>query len=401
MKKNLFSTLILTIFSISAFSQWVNQTSGVTSELSDVFFVNQQIGYTSTNVIGQNYILKTTNNGNTWSQLAQSNQGALCLHFMTEDTGIVTKGSSIYKTTNGATSLQFITTLTSSGFIFGIDFPNKNIGYAAGSNSTIGFLYKTLNGGNTWTNITPALNVGYRSVSFSSVDTGYIVGTNGYIQKTVDGGATWTQLNSGSTTYLNSVYFRPHSKNGWIVGGLAVNSGIILMTNNGTTWSNVTPTGGCPVLQSISFVDDNNGYAVGLLGVIYKTTDGGLTWTQEVGSGSANFNSVHYLDINNAWAVGAGGVIKHVATTVNLNEEENKQYIIYPNPMASSAVISFESYQEKTSIKIFDLMGKEIQSSIFSGTDFLLEKANLKIGVYFIQITNSGNEVSRRKIIVE
>ena len=46
-------------------------------------------------------------------------------------------------------------------------------------------------------------------------------------------------------------------------------------------------------------------------------------------------------------------------------------------------------------------MGKEIQSSIFSGTDFLIEKSNLQIGVYFIQTTNSINEVSRRKIIIE
>jgi hypothetical protein len=84
-----------------------------------------------------------------------------------------------------------------------------------------------------------------------------------------------------------------------------------------------------------------------------------------------------------------------------MNEQENKNFTIYPNPINTSAVISFANYQEKTTVKIFDLLGKEIQSSIFSGTDFLLEKANLQIGVYFIQITNSSNEVSQRKIIVE
>ena len=73
-------------------------------------------------------------------------------------------------------------------------------------------------------------------------------------------------------------------------------------------------------LRSLSFCDDNNGWAAGEYGFIYHTTDGGNTWekqsgflrisweTEELESGNFLFG-LHAVDPQTAWAVGLGKTV--------------------------------------------------------------------------------------------
>lgn len=126
-------------------------------------------------------------------------------------------------------------------------------------------------------------------IQFPSEQTGYFVtatfAAGGKIYGTEDG-QNWTLLHSDPSNYFLSVFFL-NEETGWVGGG-DIGSGIILHTDDGgVNWT--TQTGTCEQIESIYFVDTNNGWAVandGTSGVyyIYHTTDGGAHWaTQKTG----------------------------------------------------------------------------------------------------------------------
>ena len=76
----------------------------------------------------------------------------------------------------------------------------------------------------------------------------------------------------------------------------------------GWFWQNPLPQGN--TLQSVCFIDNNTGYAVGWLGTIIKTTDGGSNWSI-LNSGTLNYlSAVQFpLDAQTGYAVGNKGSI--------------------------------------------------------------------------------------------
>ncbi len=75
--------------------------------------------------------------------------------------------------------------------------------------------------------------------------------------------------------------------------------------------------------------------------------------------------------------------------------------IIYPNPFTSQTTISFAEEQKKSTIKIMDMLGKEIKSVIFSGKQLTIEKGEMKAGMYTIQIIDKNRNILNKKIIVQ
>jgi photosystem II stability/assembly factor-like uncharacterized protein len=59
-------------------------------------------------------------------------------------------------------------------------------------------------------------------------------------------------------------------------------------------WQNPLPQGN--TLQDFSFIDTNNGFAVGARGTILKTTDGGNNWELIAGETEGDLYSVSFTD---------------------------------------------------------------------------------------------------------
>lgn len=80
---------------------------------------------------------------------------------------------------------------------------------------------------------------------------------------------------------------------------------------------------------------------------------------------------------------------------------------IYPNPFISQTVISVNGQsptyfgKDNISIKITDLLGKEIETFSFSGNQFMLEKGTMQSGIYFVQIIDEKRNSINRKIVIQ
>lgn len=120
-------------------------------------------------------------------------------------------------------------------------------------------------------------------IYFVNTNVGWMAGAKGYIYKTTDGGNNWTELTSGVTDNLAKVFFI-NENTGW-VGTLA--GAVLKTTDGGTTWvkypfNNVAPNIVFSLLDVLYFTDENHGYVTaGKLKNIYllRTSDGGVTWT--------------------------------------------------------------------------------------------------------------------------
>ncbi len=120
----------------------------------------------------------------------------------------------------------------------------------------------------------------------------------------------WYQQNSGTTKNLNAVSFIDDN-NGFAVG----DSGTILYTNNGgVTWIQQN-SGTTLSLNDICVANSNNVWIVGGTEygndspVILYSSDSGISWNIQLGVPSLDsmwLKSVYFTDINTGWIVGTG-----------------------------------------------------------------------------------------------
>jgi photosystem II stability/assembly factor-like uncharacterized protein len=216
------------------------------------------------------------------------------------NTGYIGGDQGICKTTNAGYTWQSI---NNNYIIHSIYFLNSNTGFAVGYG---GGLFKTIDAGNTWIQLSGPFNFNdnFWSITFTDAKTGYVVGSK--IIKTTDAGKNWFQLKNPSTyCYLNSVYFID-ANSGYAVGGIDStnrNSLILKTTNAGTTWTKYILSTSA-YLNCVYFTDSNNGYAVGDEGTIFKTTNAGTSWSQLSIPIFSDFHSIYFINRNIGYAVG-------------------------------------------------------------------------------------------------
>ena len=48
-----------------------------------------------------------------------------------------------------------------------------------------------------------------------------------------------------------------------------------------------------------------------------------------------------------------------------------------------------------------DILGKEIKIMLFSGKQYIIEKEDMKAGIYFVQITDEKKNTILKKIVIQ
>jgi len=169
-----------------------------------------------------------------------------------------------------------------------------------------------------------AVDASYHGVDFITAAKGWAVGRNATIVRTVDGGKHWKRQNYAyGGPSLTDVCFRNDGLHGWAVG----TAGTVFRTvNGGRTWSLVTgfhvPDPSAD-LSSVKFVSATTGWVCGgwaasaggtqvPWGGVWRSTNGGRTWSAPVATFSGWGWCPTALDASDAHAATCAGIFRVV-----------------------------------------------------------------------------------------
>lgn len=212
-----------------------------------VEFWNDSCGVAFSDPIeGRHYLVKTDDYGNSWNRI---------------DTNKIPKAAS------GEAAFAASGTCIST-------YKDSLAWFVSGG--TEARVFYTIDQGNSWNVVGSPLisglpTTGIYSVSFVDAKNGCIVGgdytrdkeLNANAAITIDGGVTWTLLKNKPIGFKSCVEYLPEIKNGIIATGT---SGTDISYDLGKTWIQVDTTS----FNTISFANNNTGWAVGDKGLIYK-----------------------------------------------------------------------------------------------------------------------------------
>lgn len=257
-------------------------------------------------------IFKSTDAGATWAQLSATNNSSFYYVQKLEydaSTGTLWAATrkGLFKSSNGGTS--FTQVLSGSGDIYVMDLEIANTApttiYAGVGHLSQSAVWRSTDAGSNWSEVRSVSGMGRieLAVSQSSPGTVYASMLNlstygvGNISKSTNSGTSWTNVTvpgpsfSGADNYAgqqgwydNILAVHPTNSNTVFAGGID----LWMTTNGGSSWTQKTnwysQTGAPPYVHAdfhdVTFDPQNsNTVFVGNDGGIYRSTNGGTSWT--------------------------------------------------------------------------------------------------------------------------
>ncbi|MGE5437605.1 MAG: T9SS type A sorting domain-containing protein [Syntrophothermus sp.] len=398
-----------TLKTIDGGNSWVYQKID-TNNFYSVLFLNDSVGfakYLSFDYESENFpFYKTIDGGITWEKTFNNYDKIIDFYFFNPDTGYSlqrTVGNShIFGiTTNGGVTWD---SLSEVHFDYGTAIEwviDKNTIFLAPKQTGdwyTAMLMKSTDGGKTWRNIMRfvmgfEIASGIYGLCFADEKIGYFhFNANGPAAdpdgnwKTTDGGDTW--LEDPSYMGYNTMFLNPK------LGFKIFNDGILYKTTDkGVTWDSI-----CPKFWSeVTFIDEYNGFAIDRIMEndtimvsqnLCKTTDGGYTWdcSPIVFDTSALITSIQ----------------EPQAFVTHYILEQN-----YPNPFNPVTKIKFSLPEGGiTTIKVYDILGEEKATllneyKLAGSYTAAFDGNNLPSGVYIYTITSSSFKQSKKMVLMK
>jgi hypothetical protein len=83
-------------------------------------------------------------------------------------------------------------------------------------------------------------------------------------------------------------------------------------------------------------------------------------------------------------------------------QSSNSEINVYPNPVKNELMVSGLKLRvgSEATIKVFDVLGKEMHNHLLAASNFQLPTSNFKSGIYFMEI-NDGKNIFRKKFLKE
>jgi photosystem II stability/assembly factor-like uncharacterized protein len=223
--------------------------------------------------------LLRTVDGQNWDQAGAINHHYTDLAFTSERSGTYTDGQTIYHTQDGGREWQPTAQCAVQTEIDGltkkvdcqfseVNFPSPEVGYVAAGSvylNNLFFIFKTADAGLTWKSSTvPGSEGAANAITFTDAKVGYVRTGNpdsGRLFRTTDGGQTWTGAGASPGETMKFV----DAQVGW---SFHYNK-LSFTTNGGTRWT--SRTFAFPVSpRAFSLPSRTRAYVVGDHGMIYR-----------------------------------------------------------------------------------------------------------------------------------
>jgi len=375
---------------------------------TDVFFTDENNGWFIGEGFGVTKLYETSDGG--VSLIARSDFPGLrpySVYFLDSLNGIVGADNSIYKTTNGGITweekeISGVDSVSTAGEYDRIFFINDDIGWALNTK----YVIKTTDGGENWFS---QLNAnGVKDIHFSNSLNGWVTGggTSGKPFKTTDGGENWIEQVNMPIAFTDDVHFND-SLNGFIT----TLSELYKTTDGGLTWSlipNVTDFGSGRFSNKIH----NDIFLAG--NWVYKSTDSGETWNEVSELRNNLIEFIRLTDINEGFAVGwRGFILRYSDSVVNIDEKhiniptQYRLYQNYPNPFNPDTKIEFQLPETAFVIltvynvlgeKIIELINERLNSGYY---EFVFNGEHLPSGTYIYTLHTENYKESRKMILLK
>ena len=268
---------------------------------SDIFFKNSTTGY----LVGSK-TYKSTNGGLNWNPI--SDLSFYNLAVTNNGNVFFANGAGLFRSTNGTGPITQVKVSLSYSDVFFVDDDN---GYYLDESG----LFNSIDGGANWVKLSTT-GVFFPSfhpmLFFTNKNTGWITGRD-TVYKTNATALDWTGAHIANKydkyggVLFNSVFATPDNT----VYALGSDAVLYKSTNGGTTFSSIQafqPASGW--YGDIYFVDNNTGYVLGN-NKIYKTSDAGNTWNVVVtlADSDSQLIELHFADAHHGWACGGKGTV--------------------------------------------------------------------------------------------
>lgn len=376
----------------------VNGTAGATTTWYDIQFGDANTGYAG----GTGGILvKSTDGGTTWNNLVSPFGTTIIYAIRALDANnvfVVGGSGKGFKSTDGGTT--WTTLSLGTGSLYYVNFTDKNLGVIGGGS---GAVYKTTDGGITWNLLSTGTTSTLYCAEFQDQNIGWLCGSGGTIAYTKDGGATWkkTPAFMGSTTLYD----------------IAISGGYIWITNEGGgIIRNFSNPDAIPV-ELTAFSAAANGNSVKLNWKTSTETNNKGFSIERKGSNEVSWISVGFVNGKGTTALVSDYSftdkpavqdkysyrLKQVdfdgtsdySGTVEVNMTAPQSFSLsqnFPNPFNPSTTIKYSvPFASKVSVKIFDMLGKEVASLVndtkqAGNYEVIFNATSLSSGIYFYKM---------------
>ena len=296
---------------------WTKITIGI-NNLNFVEWATDSIVFVGgiEDAVGQLPLFKSTDAGSTWTRIPISAFGTRTRFTKDNYTldmngpllGVMASGwrsngneNAIYKTTNGGvtwTEYQGPVNNRNASCVKVFNADTMLVSHFGVFGS--GEIYISTNGGANFNNVGTD-RAGKYAFYFTSRLVGYAAGEIG-IWKTTNGGFAWTQVTDGNAQ--SPLYD--------LNKGIAVGAfGKALSTTDYNTYTPLSPLGFVAgTFRDVQVLDQNHVFVAGDRGSVFRTTNSGSTWSY-IGDTlkTGNLRSVHFTSVKQGWAVGDAGIV--------------------------------------------------------------------------------------------
>jgi photosystem II stability/assembly factor-like uncharacterized protein len=320
---------------------WEEIALDITYPINKISFINDTVGFMCGGIPSNNgftntaIFLKTNDGGSSWNSQSFDINNFTSLYFVNENIGyLITEWRYYYKTTDSGDNWELNQIIEDGGYINDVYFTNENNGWIIGGGGGWGArIHSTTNAGLDWQTKVEWGSGHYSAFNdfeYINSNSGYLVGYLGEIRKTTDFGNNWILITRGFSSSAPPFFLNSN------IGWAANPNTIYYTTNRGFSWNSVPNTSG---VVNFKFINENFGYGL-ILNSIATTADGGQNWNQypiEYSNWNLSLKSVHhYNELNGiAWMdyiepiMGGMGVLVVKTTDGWLSKTFNGMYAHY------------------------------------------------------------------------